>query len=110
MIRLLCLLLLIVVASCKNETVGPTGGFKITYVYNLSTNAGGPYYNLYTELSYARGDVLQAGTMSPISKNTYQVTLTDLNPGNYIIVASVGTDRSERVVQVTAGQQREYTF
>ena len=108
--KYLFILLLLTSISCKKDDVDPTGSLKITYQYTSTNLGAGPSYQLYTEASYLRNDPLQQGTMSFASTGIYSVTLTDLNSGNYVISAYGGSSRSTRVVQVTAGRERDYSF
>lgn len=104
-------LLVISLASCKNDTVSPTGSLLITVPITAGTSASLPSYTLYTELGYQRGISLQAGPTTYFSSTAARLTLTDLNEGNYVIAfASSSSGILTRSVQVTAGRQREYTF
>lgn len=89
------------------------GSLKLTFSYYGGLATQTVSYNLYTEASYNTSYALMSdmmGRTSDKNANTYEVTIDSLNPGNYYVTASIVTPQNRRLVQVTAGQERSYTF
>lgn len=86
--------------SCKKDD-DLTGSLKIRLAGNPP--AGVPY-QLYTEGAWSASLVAKALRTGSILSGT--AIISDLNPGNYIIM--VGSNYFS--VQVTAGREREYTL
>lgn len=103
--RLTLVLLATLAGACKQDTVAPTGGLKITYSLNQPISAAS--YSISTEALYSKGPSLTTnGTTQALTPTQYQIVIDDLNPGNYVISFYTFTN----TVQVTAGKQREYSF
>lgn len=108
-VPLLILTLLATLAgACKQDTLAPTGGLKITYTLNQALpSSTSPAFSLATEALYGKGPSLTTnGSIQALSATQYQIVIDDLNPGNYVI----SFNASNNTVQVTGGKQREYNF
>lgn len=97
--RLFFLLALLIGANgCKKTELAPTGSLKI----NTTSKPSASYY-LMTEAAAGGSHLtLRDGNVSGASS----FVIDDLNPGDYVL----GLNNSQHAVQVTAGQQREYSF
>ncbi|AUD06498.1 hypothetical protein [Spirosoma pollinicola] len=94
--------LLIGANGCKKTELAPTGSLKI----NTTSNADASYY-LMTEAAAGGSHLtLRDGNISGATS----FVIDDLNPGDYVLGLSNNINHSQHAVQVTAGQQREYSF
>ncbi|WP_375444530.1 hypothetical protein [uncultured Fibrella sp.] len=104
---MLALMVTLAGGACKQDTLAPTGGLKITYTLNQALPSTSLAFSLATEALYGKGPSLTTnGTIQAISATQYQIVIDDLNPGNYVI----SFNASNNTVQVTGGKQREYNF
>lgn len=92
------LVLLIGANGCNKTELVPTGSLKI----NTTSKASASYY-LMTEAAAGGSHLtLRDGNISGASS----FVIVDLNPGDYVL----SINNNQHAVQVTAGQQREYSF
>ncbi|MCU0323954.1 MAG: hypothetical protein MUF45_01695 [Spirosomaceae bacterium] len=101
----LVIFLMTITSACKEESIEPTGGLKITLGNNFSETG----YQLYPNPIYIGNGFFPSPIKSgvvPQFNGAFVINLSDLNEGTYILVI-----RSlSYYVQVTKGKVREYRF
>lgn len=105
-----CFIIMIFMVACDDNT--STGEVEINFYPVVNNNNDiTRYWYLYPEIGPTKSQYIDKGYLSATDQNgRVNLSINNLNPGNYIFRYYVNDTAKDNGLQVSAGQMKRYRF